>query len=242
MSIITPQSQRSKTLWPILIPKPKTRNFLVGSVGSGKSTVGATLLEHYHWYYPKHEIYIIDPKERFFSDKSDSSLLFPDGVKAINHGRMDGVTVNARFLEHADDFRFGDTCFVIQNQDEVSKLLDWVWKHHDVRQPKLLYFDESVDYGSSRYIDPGLKRIIQMGREKGIGHLTINQRPKDIPQIFLSESERLYVMYLGDDYDRKRIVDVINVPDKKQFERPMPQYVCAMIESGKEQVRKFKVA
>lgn len=242
MDTITKPLPKPKELWTVVIPRPKTRNFLVGSVGSGKSTIGATLLEHYHWYYPKHEIYIIDPKERFFSDTTDSKLLFPDGVKAVNHGRMDGVTVNARLLKDVNDFRYGASVCLVQDADQVDELLQWVWKHHDVRKPTLLYFDESVDYGTSRYINPYLKRIIQMGREKGIGHLTINQRPKDIPQIFLSESERLYVMYLGDDYDRKRIVDVVNVPDKRQFEEPMPQYVCAMVESGKQQVVRFKIS
>ena len=148
----------------------------------------------------------------------EGNLIFPDGVKAVNHGRMDGVTVNARKLDHADSFRFGGNVFLIQDFDEVIKLLDWVWKHQDVRKPTMLYFDESVDYVSGNYIHPALERIIKMGREKGIGHLTINQRPKLVPQILLSESERMYIMRLNNNYDRRRIVDVLSIPNAERFD------------------------
>jgi hypothetical protein len=106
----------------------------------------------------------------------------------------------------------------------------------------MLYFDESVDYIKGQWIHPDFERIIKMGREKGIGHLTINQRPVNVPAILLSESERLYIMRLGNNRDRERIVDVASVPNAKRFDTPLPRYVCAMVEAGKDDVWEFKVA
>jgi len=50
---------------------------------------------------------VIDPKGRYVAiDDEESGLVFPDGVTAVNHGRIDGVTVNARLIRDPYGFRF----------------------------------------------------------------------------------------------------------------------------------------
>jgi len=220
-------------LWRRLTPKPKSRSLIVGSVGSGKSTVGATLLEAYHSYYPTHRIYIIDPKHRFVARRYDTGRIFPEGVTARNHGRIDGVAVNGRLLVNADGYRWPhDRIFVVQDLRKTLHLFDWLFDKSDVREPVMIYNDESLDMHRNNQMDWRMGRIVQMGREKGIGHMTVSQRPKRIDMRFISESERLYVGTLHNVNDRKALADTVSVPDAKRLLVPMERHVFWMIDQA----------
>ena len=200
-----------------LTPLPCSRNLIVGSVGSGKSTVGATLLEWYHAFHPTHSIYIIDPKRRFIPIRDDSAFLFPEGVSAKNHGRVNGVSVNARLLTSVPLFVPKEpVVYLIHSQGLALRMFDWLFKHSNVRRPVLIYNDESLDIHRGNLVDYRFKRIIQMGREKGLGHVTINQRPKRIDTTLISESDRLYVGNLNNVNDRIALAETANLRDAKK--------------------------
>lgn len=228
-----PQSEltAAQRFWRVLTPRPKTRNLIVGSVGSGKSTFGSAILENYHRFWPSHRIYIIDPKQRFVVAKSENPLIFPEGTTAKNHGRVEGVTVNGKLYRgRIGDRRQEISVYVVQDVGVALELYDKLFKEADVRYPVMIYNDESMDLHRSGLLDYRFKRIVQMGREKGIGHITINQRPKRIDVTLISESERLYVGTLHNINDRRALSETVSIPEAKKLLTPMGRHVFWMID------------
>lgn len=217
---------------------------MVGSVGSGKSTVGAALLECYHKFYPSHPVYIIDPKHRFVVGQYKTTAIFPDGTTARNHGRVEGVTVNGYLLKTFDGYRrHNASVFVIQDVGLALQTFDRLFKKSDVRKPVMIYNDESMDFHRNGLVDYRFKRIIQMGREKGLGHITINQRPKRIDTTLISESERLYVGTLHNINDRKALEETVSIPNSKNLLIPMERHVFWMIDQVKPEFSmRFRIA
>lgn len=229
--------------WSRITPRPRSRNLIVGSVGSGKSTVGASLLESYHSDHPGHRIYLVDPKHRFVPVQAKTGRVFPEGTTARNHGRVDGVSVNARLLRDVDGYRWeNDRIFLVQDHAKTLELYSYLFEHADVRQPVMVYNDESFDMHRAGQVDWRFRRLVQMGREKGIGHITVNQRPKRIDVTLISESERLYVGTLHNVNDRKALADTVSVPNAKELLVPMPQHVFWMIDQSRpENSVKFRI-
>lgn len=228
-----------ETLWRALTPKPFTRSLIVGSVGTGKSTIGCSILESYHKFFPSHEIYIIDPKQRFFAKKKDkentSTKIFPDGFIATNHGRRDGVAVYAQNLRFADELRSKkQKVFICQDPDECIGLFSWMFTNHDIRKRKMLcYLDESFDFVKNVRANPELRKLIQMGRELGIGMVIVNQRPSYIDATFISEANRLYIGTLHNSNDRKRLAETVAIPRAKELLVPMEKHTFWMINQNK---------
>lgn len=109
-------------------------------------------------------------------------------------------------------------------------MFEWAFTNADVRRPILFYNDESMDLHRNGVVDYRFKRIIQMGREKGLGHITINQRPKRIDVTLISESERIYVGTLHNINDRKALYETVAIPDAKRLLEPMDPHVFWMID------------
>jgi Type IV secretion-system coupling protein DNA-binding domain len=228
--------------WPLLIPRRKTRSFCCGSTGVGKSTVGVALMEQYHWWYPRDRIIIVDTKGRFVPAHVDTDLVFPEGPMARNHGRIDGVVVNGQFLRRADAIMWPkETVFVIQDPEEALKFMARLYHDSDARSPVMVYFDESTEFFSATWIAPQVRRIVNGGREKGLGMFVISQGALGVHRDVLKNSERLYIMTMYNDRDRGRIVEVANVPNSRQFEEVIDRYWCHMIEQGHPKVYRFKV-
>ena len=224
-------------LWKALTPKPFSRSLIVGSVGTGKSTVGCSILESYHRYFPAHEIYIIDPKQRFFAKRNEeeSPRLFPEGFTAINHGRRDGVSVHAHLLRFAEELRpRKQKVFLCQDPEECNNLFSWMFINHDIRKRKMLcYLDESFDFVKNVRAQPELRKLIQMGRELGIGLVIVNQRPSYIDATFISEANRLYIGTLHNSNDRKRLADTVAIPNAKELLVPMQKHTFWMVNQNK---------
>lgn len=155
----------------------------------------------------------------------ESGRIFPQGFAARNHGRIDGVAVNARRLVRIDGYRFPkERIFLLQDEDKALELFEWLFRHADVRRPVIVYNDESFDLHRAGRVDYRFKRIIQMGREKGLGHITINQRPANIDVTLRSESDNLYIGQLHNPDDRKRVAECANVADQKALHTPLPRH------------------
>lgn len=218
--------------WEQLVPRPKSRNLIVGSVGSGKSTLGCALLESYHSQYPGHTIIIIDPKHRFVPLPAEGTRLFPAGFGSKPHGRIEGVGTTARLLGTTPKFGRLSGVILIHDLGAALDVFERVFDESDVRRPVLLYNDESMDFHRNGLVDYRFKRIIQMGREKGLGHITINQRPKRIDVTLISESERLYIGTLHNINDRRALFETVALPDAKRLLEPMPEHTFWMIDQA----------
>lgn len=221
----TPPNPPAKSQLQRLVFRPKSRNFIVGSVGSGKSTVGCTLLETYRREHPTHPIYIIDPKRRFFAaPDQDNPRLFPHGPAATVHGRREGVTVNGYEVKNVWAHRYKhEKVFVVQDTETALEVFNYLLDKHDVRNPTMLYLDESMVFVGTTRASPGLRAIIQMGREMGIGTAIINQRPAWIDKTFLSESDRLYVGTLFNPEDCKTVASYAPTNIRPRLLDPLPQ-------------------
>lgn len=210
--------------------EPCTRNFIVASVGSGKSTLASHILERYYKKYPHHRIYIIDYKERFFPKQIDKNepgygWLFPFGCGAWEQGRKQGVTINARLGNHPIRWSLPrGGAVVIQGEDQIKAFYPWAFQHHDIKQPMVVFLDESFDTMSGNRADPNLRRLIQMGRELGIGTLVINQRPHYIDRTFITEADRLFYGHLNSEQDRIFVLDETGLRDKGVSELKIPKF------------------
>lgn len=204
----------ARSFWKEVTPRPRSRTLILGATGSGKSTLGCTLLESYHEQHPRDVIYIMDPKERFVPRDNDSTRLFPDGPTARIHGRVEGVAVNAVLLRNPYGFRWDhERCFLVQDWDKITETLDYLWANHDVRRPVMVYNDESLElHNEAARIHPSMRRLIQMGREKGLGHITISQRPMGIGKTLRTETDKLFIGCLFDPGDLKAVSSLANVP------------------------------
>lgn len=223
------------SIWNRITPRPNSRSLICGSVGSGKSTLGCTLLESYRSAHPLHPIYIVDPKKRFFpvDPEKYGPRLFPRGAAATNHGKTDGVSVCAYLLRDEDGYnKPHDRTFLIQSHAKSLEFFSHIFEAADVRRPTLLYMDETHDYFRGGRADYRLRRIIQMGRERGIGVILINQLLRFIDTTFVSESERIFVGTLHHINDRKRLAETVAIPEPKRLLVPMDARIFWMIDQA----------
>lgn len=226
---------RPSSIYDVL-PQPRQRAFIVGATGSGKSTLAVALLEAYHRRFPLHVLYIVDPKRRFVAvdvDDIDSQRqnhsplpLFPDGFAARVHGKREGVAVHGDYMDRPRRPPEGESAvYVVQDEEVQHALYDWLYEHSDVRRPSLLYLDESFDLQKATRADPSFRRLLQQGREIGVGAWVINQRPKWIDATFITEAQHLFIGRLARLDDRKALADaVMDEQAADEVLEPLPPY------------------
>lgn len=212
-----------------IIPGQRERALIVGQTASGKSTLGAVLLEGYHTLYPRDGIYIIDPKHRFIPVGSTGRSLFPEGYDAKVHGRIASVSVCARLYRAFMQSRTGGV-FLVQDVGQALELFQTLFERGDYAQPSLIYNDESLELHSNGLVDYRMRRINQEGRERGLGQITLTQRPKRIDQTFITESERVYIGRLTRKDDRKVMADNVVMDDNGGLMTPLDRHHFAMID------------
>jgi hypothetical protein len=211
-------------LWRVITPIKRSRSFICGSTGSGKSTLGAALLEQYHRYYPAHHLLIVDPKRRFFAAPEDHpARLFPDGYTASPHGRREGVSVAAEPLHEVGAWHMRHPVLVVQDDDRALDAMSWLYRHADVRKPWMVYVDEAHHFQSiqGRAFGP-LGTLISEGREIGIGLIAIHQRPRRLDVGHISEAQRLYIGTLHNADDRIHLARTVALPNPERLREPMP--------------------
>lgn len=219
-----------------LAPAPRSRAFIVGATGSGKSVLLAELVEEYHRLHPRHRIVIIDPKPHFFVErrKEYGRRVFPFGARSVVRKKREGVIVNGRLIRDGDSFAMADDemVFVIQSVPKALSYLMWRLKHPDVIRPTLAVFDESVQFIGHTRADAPVRETLQLGREIGLGSVLIHQTPTWVDNTFASESERLFVGHLGDEEHRKKIMRWAALPKegKARFADPVPMHTWWMID------------
>ena len=212
-----------------ILPLQRERALIVGQTASGKSTLGAVLLDGYHERYPEDSIFIIDLKRRFIAMGDAQGSLFPQGYSARVHGRIAAVAVHARRYNRPVRL-WHKRVYVVQDLRLALDLFQRLFDRGDYRNPALIFNDESLDLHRNGQVDYRMRRINQMGRERGIGQITISQRPKRIDQTFITESEKVYVGRLTRKDDRKVMADNVVMDNSNVLMTPSERYHFTMVD------------
>ncbi|PWT73351.1 MAG: hypothetical protein C5B59_13680 [Bacteroidetes bacterium] len=202
-----------------LIPEPCTRSFICGWTGAGKSTLLEVLLNGYNAYHPGHWLFIIDPKGRYLPVEAESDFeqnLFPDGYDSIVHGRRRVVPVIGSVMGKPRTPKEGEGVLVVRENSDALRFFDWLLEHSDVNHPSLVCMDESIEVMHGVQAHKSFRRITQMGRERGIGCIILNQRPTYIDGTWLSESQYVYCGTLIKANDIRRVIDNVKAPDAEE--------------------------
>lgn len=209
-----------------LVPEQAKRSLTLAATRSGKSTLESAVLEGYHRAYPNDAIYIVDPKRRYFARKRPDGApdrVFVDGFSSRIVGKRRGVPVYAKLLTPAHGLNHDACVFVVQDEERVKRLFRELYDRADARRNCLLFLDESFDVMSGYKANRDLRRLIQEGGEIGVGVRIINQRPRDIDRIFLTESEYLTVGTIRHPDDLVYLRKNADA-DPRLFVRPLPPY------------------
>lgn len=223
------QQQTERLSVDAVMPSSRAHAFIVGSTGSGKSTLGAALVDAVRFVSPSRVVFIMDYKQRFVGvdpvPELPQQTLFPDGVTALPHGRVEGVATFAHDLKRPPLRSLEPrTAWLVQDEDLILKMCRWLYDHADIRRPVTIYFDETADLMSGTRAHANIRRLLQQGREKAIQLIVINQRPFFVDQTFFSESSYLYVGYLSREDDRIRVRKEIDYdPFVRLMESPLPK-------------------
>lgn len=197
-----------------ILPKPKTRSFICAQTGEGKTTLEMTLIRGLHRRHREHRFVFLDPKRIFYPTAPAAGELLPEGVNFRIIGRREVLPVAGALRRHfglRDRLRHGGV-WIVQERESMEELYDWLYKNAGARYPTWVVADETFDMQKGVRADRGFRRLIQEGRQLGIGMIMINQRPVWIDKAMLSETQYFYIGRLGYGEDRQFLVK--SLPDR----------------------------
>lgn len=92
--------------------------------------------------------------------------------------------------------------------DTRSQFWEWIYK----RGGTTAYIDELTSITNRNLYPKDYGACLVRGRELGVEVWSATQRPTDIPQIALSESEHIYIFALSLPQDREKVESITGVP------------------------------
>ena len=210
------QNGKSSLRLQEVLPKPSTRSFICGWTGAGKSTLLEVFLDGYHKEHPNHWLYVIDPKGRYLPIESEGNIdgsLFPEGYDSTVIGRRNLVPIIGSPITKGREPKRNEGVLVITENSDALRFFDWLLENSDVRTPSLVCMDESIEVMHGVQAHKSFRRVTQLGRERGIGCIILNQRPTYIDGTWLSESQNVYCGTLIKANDIRRVIDNVKAPD-----------------------------
>jgi DNA helicase HerA-like ATPase len=226
------------------------RATLVGTTGTGKSTLAAYLINEFRRDYAAHNprVLILDTKPRW------RASYLPDGTKAVRrYKRMtDGDTIPESFaLDRPDDWdlvwhhdvnpsqvvvaqRIGTRKHPVTHSGNIifqTRVAELFFHTQDANRPSLIYFDEGMDFfaanASARGGSDIVQRCYRAGREMRLVTVAGFQRPIGINQQTLSEMNYCALFDLDNRKDVRRLWDMgwppaYDAPHTETFDGPDP--------------------
>lgn len=185
-------------------PELNSRAVFIGQTGSGKTTAAREILKRIPAY--KYVI-VYDVKGQmkpgdwngFKFVKSFDELKICAEHKTAGKFTFPKIVFQPNIYELPDD----------KSLEHADKFFKFVY----FRTNTVLYVDEVYGVTTNRTIPFHFKAILTRGRERGITCLMATQRPAEIPQFILSESEYFYIFQLQMPQDKERIRKIKGVPE-----------------------------
>lgn len=196
------------------------RAMLFGMTESGKSTVKERLTEYWRSTRPNPRVLMLDSKPRFRAQWELNGVSAEKRYKDWRRGTAIPNSVRLPFLDPVGDleqaWRLGFTCAIAQTGEQY--MLPWLRAYAHAfydkskdRFSQLIDVDEVSDfYGSTGLAQSGdaLLKIVRSGREKNVSFAGAAQRPKGLPQSFLTELSEVFIFVLANVADLERLSDM----------------------------------
>lgn len=175
------------------------RVFIVGTTGSGKTTLAKALL------YGLPNVVILDPKHTFRLPETWQHVTLTD-MGEVQRFKGPETMIFRPTLDEMD---------TMLSQRTSDPFFHWVFE----RGNTYLYIDEVMRVTAGNRIGKGYATVLQLGRERGIGCWSATQRPANIPLVVMTESEHYFVFRLRNIEDRRRIYEYTGYPEFLQIPR-----------------------
>ncbi len=167
-----------------LIPSPSDRALLVGQTGSGKTTLARYLLTA--------------RKYRVVADYK-GKLNWPEYTVC--------TTLRALVQNRADSLLYRPNYGESQDEEICARFWEWIYQRGNCT----VYVDETAAITNGNTYPYHYGAVLMRGRELGIELWSATQRPKDIPQVVLSESEHVFAFRLRLPQDRERVEQLTGI-------------------------------
>lgn len=197
------------------------RVLIVGKTGSGKTVFTKKVL----WNLYTCSVYH-DPK---LEEKSNKAMILPfdpqcypaHGTDELIHLLSSGAKKIIYFppigLDEAGDM------------DDFNELCRICYYHGNI----CVFIDEVSFVSTSHRIPKWYKEILQRGRSRNVGAVSLTQRPKEIPNATISESDHQFVFRLNLKTDREKLYSMIPEDFHSQMDIiPEYNYIYNNIYSG----------
>ena len=210
----------------LTLPKA-SRAFLVGTTGTGKSTLGEVLMNEYRLAYSKKKkpvrTLIIDTKPRWKAEKLINGIPTSWTGRYRKWGYGSGVLPGSYALPGKyiyswggikDDldqiWRLGGDIAIAHAETEeewdyVSRAASTFYEGYGADIPRLLFVDELADFYKYRALGDIFQRVSRNGRERNVALIAGSQRPRKVPLEVLTEMQRMYLFECDFEEDLQRV-------------------------------------
>lgn len=169
-----------------LKPRPQERTCLIGTTGSGKTTMARWLLN----YYPY--VVIFDPKDE----------IRWEGYKRFTTLRDLAGAKEPKLI-------YAPIASELRDEDFHEAFFRWIYE----RKNTLLYVDEVYAIAYRQDIPDSYHACLTRGRTRNISVISATQRPKDIHPVILSENENFFIYRLQLSQDKEAIRKTIGLDE-----------------------------
>lgn len=160
--------------------------FLAGRTGSGKTYLARKYLARYP------EVVVLDTKGKFtWPEVPAAEKTLITSLEKLSKQTKAKIVYRPNWKEL--DAEWYDAFF------------EWIYN----RQNTICYIDEAMQVCPNVLTIPKYyKALLTRGRELGIGVWTASQRPKDLPQVVMSEATHFFAFDLNLPQDRRKIMEI----------------------------------
>lgn len=166
------------------LPRPDQRVLILGSTGSGKTTMGAALLSN----APFNDMPYV-----MIDYKRDSLL------NAIDHRERIGFDIP----KHPGLYHLQPN--PVSDDERMEAWLYRIWERRNIG----LYVDEALRLPTKK--TGAFESILTQGRSLRIPVISLSQRPVDLTRYAFSEANHVVVFKLTDIRDRKKVTEYIPI-------------------------------